>query len=371
MKNSKNLLLMSMLVLTTLTMPSLAQHKDVALKLEPGSNNPRNSEGDFIKLKDGKILFIYSHYDGKSSGDHASAYLAGRYSGDEGKTWTKNDEVILQNEGDMNVMSVSLLRLQDSGIAMFYLRKNSTSDCIPMMRKSHDEAKTWSEPVPLIQDKEGYFVLNNDRVIQLDNGRLLAPVALHNTPTTAWSNGGKIFVYYSDDSGKTWKSSKEVPNPEGVVLQEPGVAQLQNGKVMMFIRTNEGVQYLSYSKSNGKTWSEAEPSNIVSPQSPASIERIPETGDLVMVWNNNLSEDEKKSKLRTPLNIAVSKDEGKNWQNVKTLENDPDGWYCYTAIDFVDDHILLGHCAGNRPNGTGLAVTRIARVNTDWLYQHQ
>lgn len=44
------------------------------------SDNPRNSEGDFIQLKDGKILFVYSHYDGKSSGDHASAYLAGRYS---------------------------------------------------------------------------------------------------------------------------------------------------------------------------------------------------------------------------------------------------------------------------------------------------
>jgi hypothetical protein len=37
--------------------------KETTLSLNPGPNNPRNSEGDFITLKDGSILFIYSHYD--------------------------------------------------------------------------------------------------------------------------------------------------------------------------------------------------------------------------------------------------------------------------------------------------------------------
>ena len=35
--------------------------KDIVLRLEPGPNNPRNSEGDFISLKDKRILFVYSH----------------------------------------------------------------------------------------------------------------------------------------------------------------------------------------------------------------------------------------------------------------------------------------------------------------------
>lgn len=360
------LYLMLMLAMTNF---SLAQEKEAVLRIEPGPGNPRNSEGDFIKLKDGRILFVYSHYDGESTSDHASAYLAGRYSDDQGKTWTQKDQLILENEGGMNVMSVSLLRLLDGRIALFYLRKNSTSDCIPMMRTSEDEGKSWSEATPVITDKQGYFVLNNDRVVQLENGRLLAPVALHNTPEGEWSNGGDIYVYYSDDQGKSWKSSPKVKNPDGVVLQEPGIVELQDGRLMMFIRTNAGVQYLTYSKNKGKSWSKAEASDIVSPVSPASIEQIPGTDDLVMVWNNNLSEDEKKSQLRTPLNIAVSKDNGKSWENIKTLESEPDGWYCYTAIDFVDNHILLAYCAGNRPKGTSLSVTQISRVPTDWLYQ--
>ena len=30
------------------------------LILNPGENNPRNSEGDFVKLKDGRLMFVYS-----------------------------------------------------------------------------------------------------------------------------------------------------------------------------------------------------------------------------------------------------------------------------------------------------------------------
>src|SRR5688572_17041562 len=119
--------------------------KSIALRLEPGEDNPRNSEGDFIALKDGRILFIYSHYFGNKGGDHDPAFLAGRYSSDEGKTWTSEDIRIVEQEGTMNVMSVSLLRLKTGEIALFYLRKNSVTDCIPMVRFSNDEAKTWSE----------------------------------------------------------------------------------------------------------------------------------------------------------------------------------------------------------------------------------
>lgn len=348
---------------------SAGQEVQRTLIMNPGEDNPRNSEGDFIELKDGRVLFVYTHYYGESGGDHGSAYLAGRYSEDDGKTWSREDELILPNEGEMNVMSVSLLRLQNGDIALFYLRKNSTEDCIPMMRISKDEAKTWGDAISCIPDKEGYFVLNNDRVIQLKDGRLLLSVARHAAPGEEWQGGAEIYSYFSDDDGKTWESSTEVPNPDDTILQEPGLVELNDGSIMMFIRSNAGVQCLSYSRDRGESWSQVEKSTLVSPLSPASIERIPETGDLMAVWNNNLSEDPEIAKLRTPLNVAISKDEGKNWENIKTLEDDPDGWYCYTAISFVEDHILLSYCAGNRPEGTGLAVTNVSRLDRNWLYQ--
>jgi sialidase-1 len=342
----------------------------LALKLQPGTNNPRNSEGDFITLKDGRILFIYSHYTGSSTDDHAPAYLAGRYSKDGGKTWTTEDQLIVEREGDMNVMSVSLLRLKNGKIALFYLKKNSETDCIPQMRISSDEAKTWSAPSPCITDKKGYFVLNNNRVIQLRNGRLLMAVALHRSLDGKWQSKATLYSYFSDDNGTTWKSGEAVPNNTNIVTQEPGVVELKDGRIMMFIRTDSGFQQLSYSKDQGATWSHIEPSNIHSPVSPASIARIPGTGDLLLVWNNNpVKEEGWHGGKRTPLTVAVSKDEGKTWQHVKNIESDPDGWYCYIAIHFTKNEVLLGYCAGSQAAKTHLSVTNITRLNQKWLYQ--
>jgi len=316
----------------------------IVLYLNAGENNPRNTEGDFITLKNGRILFIYSHYTGSSFEDHAPAYLAGRYSDDGGKTWSTEDFTVVENEGDMNVMSVSLLRLQNGTIALFYLRKNSMEDCIPMMRISTDEARTWSAPITCITDQKGYFVLNNNRVIQLKNGRMLMAVALHKTPDDdTWHAKARIFSYYSDDNGVTWQCSREVPNPTGVVTQEPGVIELKDGTVMMIIRASGGFQQLAWSKDKGQTWSPMVTSNIPSPVSPASIARIPATGDLIMVWNNNDGSNPQTSQQRNPLTVAVSKDEGRSWVNVTNIEDAPDGYYCYVAIHFTKKNVLLGY----------------------------
>lgn len=340
--------------------PAIAE---IQLQLNPGANNPRNSEGDFVTLKDGRILFIYTHYTGASTDDHAPAFLAGRYSSDGGKTWTQEDQLILKGEGAMNMMSVSLLRLKNGKIAFFYLRKNSENDCIPMMRISSDEAKTWSEPVACITDQKGYFVLNNNRVIQLKSGRLLMAVARHSTPDTKWSNTATLFSYYSDDNGTTWKAGAEVPNTTKIITQEPGVIELKDGRILMFIRASEGFQQYSYSKDQGETWSHIEQSTIHSPLSPASIVRIPSTGHLFMVWNNNKTSDKAwHGGVRTPLTIATSKDEGKTWENIKNIETDPDGWYCYTAIHFTKNDVLLGYCAGSQSKKTHLSVLNVSRI---------
>ena len=341
--------------------------KEIVLKLDPREGNPRNSEGDFIALDDGSILFVYTHFT-SGAGDNASGYLAGRTSRDQGKTWTKDDIVIMPNEADMNIMSVSLLRLNNGDIALFYLRKNSESDCLPVMRISKDEAKTWGDAKICFNDSPGYYVMNNDRVIQSKNGRLIFPLSLHKTPDTEVSAMGKLICYYSDDNGENWNRSSEIENVNNVVSQEPGLIELNDNKLLLFCRTESGVQYFSFSEDQGESWSPLEPGNIRSPLSPASIERIPKTGDLLLLWNDNYETGRDGGK-RTPYNLAISNDEGKSWSKVKTLESDPNGWYCYTAIDFVDNHVLLGHCAGNRKINNGLATTQITRVSLDWIYK--
>jgi len=361
-KPSKHIFVFSFMLLFCLrTVPDLqAQESRPAdsisrvLVLPRGPNNPRNSEGDFITLKDGRIMFIYTHFTGDSYMDDAPAFLAARYSDDKGQTWTTKDQLVVKQEGKKNVMSVSLMRLRNGQIALFYLRVNSLQDCMPMIRFSSDEGRTWSAPRACI-DTPGYYILHNNRVIQLADGRLVFSVAF----------SGKVCSYYSDDNGRRWTASAIMPNPDKVVTQEPGIAELKNGDIFMLMRTDTTTQYVAISKDRGQSWGPAHYSNIVSAtQSPASVARIPSTGDLLLVWNNNTSNlDSARLKAsRTPLNIAISKDDGKSWQNMKTLEQNPKGSFCYTAIHFVDNKVLLAYF--------DWATTQITivRVGLDWIY---
>jgi len=338
------------------------------LVVEPGKENPRNSEGDIIELKDGRLCLIYTRFTG-GSGDHAAADIAMRTSKDNGESWS-DDRLVVRRAGGLNVMSVSLLRLANGEIALFYLRKTSEEDCRPLMCISTDEAETWSRPTVCITDKVGYYVLNNDRAVQLQCGRLVLPVAWHRSPGQDWDTAGVIMCYLSDDNGKTWRRSKDsfkgyAPNGRRITVQEPGVVELKDGRLMMFVRTNAGSQYISYSKDGGETWSKAQSSNLASPLSPASIKRIPRTGDLLCIWNDHSGIHRYSAGRRTPLCLAISKDEGKTWSSSTIIEGNPDGWYCYTAITFVKNRVLLAYCAGDKRIG-GLNRLKILAISKDW-----
>jgi hypothetical protein len=342
------------------------------LRIAPRPGNDRNSEGDFIQLHDGRLMLVYTKFVGKS--DHATAELVARYSTDQGKTWTSDDvAIVARAEGQANLMSVSLLRLQDGRIALFYIlkypgpadAKYPVLDSL-LLRTSDDDGKTWSEATHVTpQDQPAYRVLNNDRVIQLMNGRLVVPVATHYVPGwSGWRNSAQIHCYLSDDNGITWRSSSTTLESE-LLAQEPGVVELSDGRLMMFCRSQD-CQLVSHSTDRGETWSALKRSSIAQPSpSPASIERIPSTNDLLLLWNNG---DDPLAQIkpvgRRPFTAAISSDDGATWKHVQNIGTDPEGWYCYTAIEFVGEHVLLAHCEYPRLNSL-----QITRLPVKWLYR--
>lgn len=259
------------------------------LLLAPSAENPRNSEGDFIQLKGGRILFVYTHFTG-GAGDGAAAHLEGRFSADGGETWDGQDTLIVPAESGQNIMSVSLLRLQDDSIALLYLKKADDDECIPILLRSTDEAQSWSAPVACITDPSGYYVVNNDRMVQLKSGRLLIPAARHMLKGTTAFLPGQALCAISDDNGATWRLSESLlaaPPEVKSGLQEPLVLELLDGRVLMLCRTSDGAQYRALSSDGGVTWSDPVKTNLLSPTSPATVERIPGRGDLLLVWNDH------------------------------------------------------------------------------------
>ena len=66
----KNLILVIAALAAFVSIAAPAAGVHVALELPPGPDNPRNSEGAFMPLKDGRIMFAYSRFTGSFS-DHA------------------------------------------------------------------------------------------------------------------------------------------------------------------------------------------------------------------------------------------------------------------------------------------------------------
>jgi len=357
----------------------------VVLDLPHRRGNPRNSEGSFVALKDGRIMFAWSRYRGNRWVDEARADIAARFSADGGRTWTAKDKIIIRNEGDQNVMSASLLRLHDGRIALFYLRKNSDTDCCPRMRLSDDEGKRWSDSV-LCAAFPGYFCLLNDQAIQLQSGRIILPVSRHtDLPEGEVPVQGRASIVYflSDDSGRTWRASRSRWSPEShrePVVAEPGIVERRDGSLYSYARTELLRQWESTSQDHGETWEAPRPSRFRSPAAPMNIKRIPQTGDLLAVWNDLTPRwGVPKKKLnngwagddswgRTPLVAAVSKDEGKSWRHAKAIETDPDRGFCYIAIHFTADAALLAYCRGGGGQSGVLQDLCIRRVSTEWFY---
>lgn len=351
----------------------------IALQLRHRRGNPRNSEGAFVTLASGRVLFAYSRYYGSSWGDDATARIAARHSDDGGRTWSKRDRVLVDNEGKLNVMSVSLLRLRDGRIGLFYLRKNGVRDCRLWLRTSADEGRTWGRPV-VCTPPPGYFVVNNDRVVQTAGGRLIVPAALHRV---RWDGTRRqltcdaraiAMTFHSDDDGRTWHESNDwwsLPVPNRCGLQEPGVVERADGTLYAWARTDIGRQWQMSSADGGTTWTPPEPSRFRAPCSPLSMKRVPGTGDLLAVWNDVRARGERRAAHtswgRTPLAMALSSNEGRRWRKHRLIETDPRRGFCYVAIHFVDDAALLAYCCGGR----GSAVLQdlcIRRVPLAWVY---
>jgi hypothetical protein len=364
----------ALLLQANLVVPALAAQKlPPPFDIDPSHAHPRNTEGSYITLKSGRILFAYSRFSGGRS-DYDRSEIVQIHSDDQGRTWSE-PQIVVPTGNYTNVMSVSFLRLASGKIARFHLvKKSRLRDCHVVLSMSEDEGATWTEP-RYIHEAPGYFVLNNDRVIQTRTGRIIVPVAYHRVRTAgddwaAWDPRGITIWYYSDDEGATWKESDHwwaIPVPSRSGLQEPGVVELRDGTIYSWSRTDRGVQYQYRSVDDGKSFSPPEPSNFQSPNSPLSIRRMPGTEFLIAVYNDHsgrlpLPPDRNR---RSPLVISVSADEGATWSFPKVVEDDMTGWYCYAAIHFVDDAVLLAYVAGDEKVGR-LSRLRMRRIPLDF-----
>ncbi len=345
-------------------------------------NNPRNSEGSFLVLADGRIAFAYSRYNGTSDNDHAACDICVVYSYDGGKTFdTDNYEILVyaSDYGVENVMSVTLRYMNNGDIGLFYILKHSgfSSDYY-LRRYKTDFSCFLSETKCLPLEYEGYFVVNNDRVVKTSDGRWIIPAAFHHSnvskPDVEYLDGRAVaYFFVSDDDGYTWTQEKETLRLSDTYsetgLQEPGLVELQNNVLYCYARTDRGYQYESVSVDGGKHWFMPQPSRFSSPPSPLLIKKNPYNSKYYAVWNPEPEPfnptGDYYSWGRTPLVIAESID-GTNFGKPYIIEEDEERGFCYPAIEFLSEKtMLLAYCAGGKEEGCCLDKTVIRRITVN------
>ncbi len=339
----------------------------------------RHSEGSMLELKDGKLLLIWQEFKkGKGDSDFFPGRLVAKTSRDGGLTWDGFRVVVENLKGDINVFSPSLLRLPDGSILFCFMRyhsfdkaKNRYPPASAFAWLSRDEGQTFTPLATLW--KEEPITLCSATLRRLSTGRIVLPV--NRDPSKKGEpDRWEANVIYSDDGGKTWTMGESWVTAPKRGAMEPHVEELRDGRLLMVMRTQMGSIYQAHSKDRGKSWSASSSLGVEAPESCPELIKIPATGDLLLVWNASKYDPKWASHFgkRTPLSVAVSKDDGKTWSKPRHLEVDPGAAFsnpgtCFTKAGKV---IVNYWTCRYQPNGSMSNYPihlKAAIVDVGWL----
>ena len=347
------------------------------------SKLPRNSEGSVAVFPDGRWLLAWTAFYGGFR-DPSPARIMGRWSSDKGATWGE-PYVLLENDGKCNVMDVSVAVLRDGTVGFAHCRTDDETcfESWPFFRKSVDGGRTFGPHRVMVDMERWHGFPANGRLLELSSGRLLVPLQL-NEKVSGGDSEAFIQAAYSDDVGASWKLSANTVSIKGTRERggarpagayEPAAFERRHGTVVFLMRTKMGTIYAAESGDGGESLSEAYDTGLESPASPCAVARMPDTGDVLLVWNKARPQSPGSGGPRTPLTAAISRDDGRTWGNFKDLEPDTRYSYMYPSLAFDRGAVLVLYSQGQIDSvkkwGTNWNNTslKLARVPHGWFYE--
>jgi len=296
-----------------------------------------DGKGPFIKIDEERLMTI------ESKGIKISS--------DDGKTWSK-PSFVCEGLSDKEPASKYLLLTEKGTIVLIYVNfltykfswdektKEPMSDCKLELWsiRSQDHGKTWIDNQRIL---DGYTA-NFFGFFQTKEGRIVATVERLEKNPGRWV----VFSVYSDDEGKTWEKSNIIDigghgHHDGAT--EPTAVQLNNGKLLMLIRTNLDYFWQAYSDDR-KYWRTIKKSQIDASSSPGHLIKL-QSGRLVLVWNrlnpegrifpkrqSGQASEVPSSWHREELSISFSEDDGESWTKPIVLGRQIGGQISYPYV---------------------------------------
>jgi len=300
--------------------------------------HPRHSEATLIELADGRLLIAWQEYLASDllGEDNAPNRIVAATSNDGGVTWDERIVLVRTPPGCVNVYSPSFVRLNTGEVLLVYfLFEEQGAGLVPVttahVLRSRDEGHSF-ESYSSAWTRQPYSSASSVAVL-LSSGRIILPVSRQMgkdwSPTDHFVAG----CVFSDDAGHTWAEGSGWIDLPLRGAMEPHVAELMNGGLMMAMRTQLGSVFASLSADGGVTWTKAQTTGLRSPESCPEILRLPGRPELIMIWNDSPYDPTWPSHFgrRSPLSVAISRDNGLTWSRSRDIMTDPNRCYANPA----------------------------------------
>lgn len=215
-----------------------------------------------------------------------------------------------------------LYQIPGGDLMLFYKIGPKPSEWWGVYRTSSDGGKTWSDKIDM-PSKDFLGPIKNKPVL-LSNGTLLLP-------SSTEGNGWHLRMESTPDFGKTWVMGDTISRgKQKINAIQPSILFHKDGSIQAIGRTRNRAIFSTFSKDNGKTWTDVELIGLPNNNSGTDAVTL-KNGKHLLVYNHVLPPGTEAKGPRTPLNVSIS-DDGINWKAALVLEDSNISQYSYPSM---------------------------------------
>ena len=205
-----------------------------------------------------------------------------------------------------------LFKRDNGDIVLYYKVGKDPRSWWGMYKISKNEGKTWSGASQIPDSLLGPI---KNKPESIKNGTILYPTSIETRQS--WN----VYLESSDQKLKHWEKTNIDNN--GINAIQPTILFHENGKIQMLCRTKEKRVAETWSDDQGKTWTPLQLTSL--PNNNSGLDAVTlKNGRHLLICNPI-------EKGRNKISVLSSAD-GKIWDNLIVLEDQPKGEFSYPAI---------------------------------------
>ncbi|GEL11301.1 Predicted neuraminidase (sialidase) [Flavobacterium glycines] len=204
---------------------------------------------------------------------------------------------------------------------LFYKVGKNPREWLGAMITSVDNGSTWTATKYL---PDGFLGPIRNKAIQVSPGIILCGSSTESVSSNEW----RAHVEMYNESTDSW-SKITIPNDKRYDIIQPTILVHSNKSLQLFFRSKHNKLITSWSYDYGKTWTNAEMTEVVNSNS--GIDALQITNQSFLLVNNPLPQGKDWFYGRNVLDVEYSND-GIKWKKLFDLENQKEGEFSYPAI---------------------------------------